>query len=69
MFQDIITYFSVAASAFYVLFSFYRILFPGKQKSMTVACEGCSGCELKNQKGVVSHCNGIINKNNQKIPV
>jgi len=46
MIQDIFTYTFIAASAGYVLFSTYRIVFPVK-KHNALHCAGCAGCCAK----------------------
>jgi hypothetical protein len=46
MVQDIITYTLITASASYLLFGMFRIVFPLK-KSNALHCKGCKGCNIR----------------------
>ncbi len=46
MIQDFVTYILITASAFYALFSVYRLAFPARGKSVP-HCAGCTGCGLR----------------------
>jgi hypothetical protein len=45
MVQDVISLLIIASSAFYALYSLYRVVFPLKKKSLH-HCAGCSGCPI-----------------------
>ncbi len=45
MLQDLITILLIIASAGYLIFNVYRMIWPVK-KRMHVGCAGCKGCEI-----------------------
>lgn len=52
MIQDIITYVIIAASAGYVIYNIYTMIFPSKKNPAQSPCGGCAGCQVKNFKGL-----------------
>jgi hypothetical protein len=59
--QEIITYIIIAIAAGFVLFSFFKTLFPSKEKLNQNGCSGACNCDAKvMRKELLSKKYGIV---------